>query len=1219
LRDEVIVYDHTVYELKGITDNFVTTLGSVTIELQMGGEKRRVEFQVVKSDFPVPNEGILGKPFIIGHGTIINYQSKELILPPLVNLTILPRTEILVAISAPNKTEGSNILISSQSITNALTCGNCVTTVRNHLIYVPFINPTDNQVQLQIPPLEQLEHEDFNEANVYLSQISESTEPCVDGNRISRLHSALRTCHLNSEEKSSLLTICEEYSDVFQLEGDKITATTAVTHEIKTSEAVHPIHEKPYRLPQRHRQEITEQMEILEREGVIAPSDSPWNAPLLVVPKKPDVNGVVKYRVCVDFRRLNQVTVGDAFPLPNITDILDQLGKSKYYSTLDLAQGYHQVPMNPADREKTAFSTDKGHFEFLRMPFGLKGAPGTFQRMMNKVLSGLNGLKAFVYLDDIIIYAKDLPDHSQKLTEILERLRQFNLKLQPLKCEFLRKEVTYLGHQITDEGVKPDPKLVECVQNFPVPQNVKGIKSFLGLSGYYRRFIQNYGQIAKPLTSLLKRDVPFKWSDLCQQSFEKLKNLLINYPILQYPDFTKPFNLTCDASNYAIGCVLSQGPIGKDLPIAYASRTLNKAEVNYNTTEKELASIVWGVKTFRPYLFGQQFNIITDHRALVWLFNLKDPGSRLTRWRLKLEEHQYTIHYKPGTNNTNADALSRINQVVTRSSKAAENSKHPDNAEPSKTSEPQNDHSSLQASSSIEIQITENYQEFLQADSSLKKPTKKKIISEVSGNIFEMDPSISLACCVSADFEMIHGVAVQMRRKFGNLTQLRRLQKKVTEVASLEITDRNIFYLITKEKFWQKPTCEDIFQSLQNLKKICQERNVTRLACPRLVIDRDGIKWETVRSMLYYTFRNSEIEIKVVTQEQLSKEDQLRIIREFHETPLGGHQGINRTYQRILQQHHWKGMRQMIKAYILSCETCQRQKIPNRSVKEPMVITTTSSRPFEKIFMDIVGPFPKSHKGNIFILTLQDDLSKFAWAVPMINHEANTVAYHFVTQFVCLHGLPKSLVTDCGTEFLSHVFKEVCQLLKIKQTSTTPYHPQSNGSLERSHRTLGDYLRSFVDKDPQNWDTYVPFAMFCHNSTVHTATKFQPYQLVYGYEITVPHSFTRDPEPQYNYEDYYFEMKKQMQEAHKLARAELLESKHKSKERYDKSIAPLNLAEGDRVLIQDKARKGKLAPKWLGPYPIVEIQPDSPNVTILKKTKPVKVHRNLLKQFHERT
>jgi len=248
--------------------------------------------------------------------------------------------------------------------------------------------------------------------------------------------------------------------------------------------------------------------------------------------------------------------------------------------------------MNPTDREKTAFSTDKGHYEFSRMPLGLKSAPGTFQQLMNKVLLRLNGLKAFVYLDDIIVYAKDLSDHSQKLIDIFNRLRQYSLTLQPLKCEFLRKEVTYLGHRITDEGVKPDPQKVERVQNFPVPKNVKEIKSFLGLSGYYRRFIQNYGQIAKPLTTLLKKDVPYRWSDLCQQSFETLKNCLIQSPILQYPDFTKPFNLTCDANNYAIGCVLSQGPISKDLPIAYASRTLNKAEINYNTTEKEISSIV---------------------------------------------------------------------------------------------------------------------------------------------------------------------------------------------------------------------------------------------------------------------------------------------------------------------------------------------------------------------------------------------------------------------------------------------------------------------------------------------------------------------------------------------------------------------------------------------------------------------------------------------------
>jgi len=214
-------------------------------------------------------------------------------------------------------------------------------------------------------------------------------------------------------------------------------------------------------------------METLEREGVIAPSESPWNAPLLVVSKKPDVNGNVKYRVCVNFRRLNDVTIGDAFSLPNIVNILDQLERSWYYSALDLAQGYHQIPMKPSDCEKTAFSTDKELFEHLRIPFGLKGASGTFQRLMNKVLPGLNGLKAFVYLDDIIIYAKDIPEHTQKLSEIFQRLRQYRLKLQPLKCEFLRKEVIYLRHNITDKGVKPDPQKVKCVKNFPVPKTLK--------------------------------------------------------------------------------------------------------------------------------------------------------------------------------------------------------------------------------------------------------------------------------------------------------------------------------------------------------------------------------------------------------------------------------------------------------------------------------------------------------------------------------------------------------------------------------------------------------------------------------------------------------------------------------------------------------------------------------------------------------------------------
>lgn len=349
----------------------------------------------------------------------------------------------------------------------------------------------------------------------------------------------------------------------------------------------------------------------------------------------------------MDFRRLNQLTIGDAYPIPRIEEILDQLGRSRYFSNLDLANGYHQVPIKSEDQSKTGFSTDKGHFEFVQMPFGLCGAPSTFQRLMNSVLMGINVVKAFIYFEDIIIYATDLDDHEMKLRDVLSRLQKYNLQLQPSKCQFLQKEVIYLGHLITEHGVKPDPAKIECVKNHPVPKNVTEIKQFLGLSGYYQRFIANYSHIAKPMTNLLKKNQPFEWTSECQTSFKNLIKKLITAPILQYPDFKKPFLLTTDASQFAIGSILSQGQPGQDRPIVYASRTLNKAEQSYSTTEKELLNIVWSVKNFRSYLLGQKFQIFTDHRSLTWFFNVKDPGSRLMRWRLKLAEYQYEVIYKP--------------------------------------------------------------------------------------------------------------------------------------------------------------------------------------------------------------------------------------------------------------------------------------------------------------------------------------------------------------------------------------------------------------------------------------------------------------------------------------------------------------------------------------------------------------------------------------------
>ena len=249
---------------------------------------------------------------------------------------------------------------------------------------------------------------------------------------------------------------------------------------------------------------MDKQIEQLEQDSIISPSDSPWNAPLLIVPKITDASGIQKCRIVVDFRKLNEITVGYAFPMLDISTILDQLWKAKYFSCLDMASGYHQIPLKPEDKQKTAFSTEKGYFEFNRICFGLKGAPATFQRLMNRVLVGINGVKSFVYLDDVIVIGTTIKEHEQNLCQIFERFKKHGLQLQPTKCEFLRREVVYLGNVITEEGVKPDPKKIQCVVNYPIPTNVKDVKSFLGFVGYYRSFIKNVSKKAKPLTNLLK-------------------------------------------------------------------------------------------------------------------------------------------------------------------------------------------------------------------------------------------------------------------------------------------------------------------------------------------------------------------------------------------------------------------------------------------------------------------------------------------------------------------------------------------------------------------------------------------------------------------------------------------------------------------------------------------------------------------------------------------
>lgn len=469
----------------------------------------------------------------------------------------------------------------------------------------------------------------------------------------------IRMDHMNTEEKTKILKLTHEFKDIFHSEKEKLTFTHTVKHKLRLTDDT-PVYVRNYRKPPHQQKEIDNQVNELLDNGIIQGSNSPWSCPVHIVPKKPDASGKVKWRMVIDYRQLNAKTIEDKYPLPNIEEILDKLGRAQYFSTIDLASGYHQIEMHPEDVEKTAFSTNHGHWEFLRMPFGLRNAPATFQRLMDLILRDLLYNTCLVYLDDIIVYSTSLEEHIEKLRNVFQRLREHNLKVQPLKSEFLKKHVEYLGHELTPNGVTPNQRKVQDILNFPVPKTEKEIRSFLGLTGYYRRFIDNYAKITKPLTKCLKKKAKIIINDDFIKAVDKLKELITNEPILKYPDFEQPFILTTDASDFALGAVLSQNEENIEKPVAYASRTLSNTETKYSTTEKELLAIVWACKHFRPYLYGRKFVIYTDHKPLTWLMSLKDPNSRLTRWRLKLAEYNFEIKYKQGSINSNADALSRI-------------------------------------------------------------------------------------------------------------------------------------------------------------------------------------------------------------------------------------------------------------------------------------------------------------------------------------------------------------------------------------------------------------------------------------------------------------------------------------------------------------------------------------------------------------------------------
>ncbi|KAA0063793.1 pol protein [Cucumis melo var. makuwa] len=444
--------------------------------------------------------------------------------------------------------------------------------------------------------------------------------------------------------------VVREYPDVFPDKLPGLPPPREVDFAIELEPGTAPISRAPYRMAPAELKELKVQLQELLDKGFIRPSVSPWGAPVLFVKKKDG-----SMRLCIDYRELNKVTVKNRYPLPRIDDLFDQLQGATVFSKIDLRSGYHQLRIRDGDIPKTAFRSRYGHYEFVVMSFGLTNAPAVFMDLMNRVFKDFLDSFVIVFIDDILIYSKTEAEHEEHLHQVLETLRANKLYAKFSKCEFWLRKVTFLGHVVSSEGVSVDPAKIEAVTNWPRPSTVSEIRSFLGLAGYYRRFVEDFSRIASPLTQLTRKGTPFVWSPACERSFQELKQKLVTAPVLTVPDGSGNFVIYSDASKKGLGCVLmQQGKV-----VAYASRQLKIHEQNYPTHDLELAAVVFALKIWRHYLYGEKIQIYTDHKSLKYFFTQKELNMRQRRWLELVKDYDCEILYHPGKANVVADALSR--------------------------------------------------------------------------------------------------------------------------------------------------------------------------------------------------------------------------------------------------------------------------------------------------------------------------------------------------------------------------------------------------------------------------------------------------------------------------------------------------------------------------------------------------------------------------------
>ena len=934
---------------------------------------------------------------------------------------------------------------------------------------------------------------------------------------------------LTDEERQKAISFIQSHSDAFSKAEFDIGRTKLIPHCIDTGNN-RPVRQQLRRHPQAHLQFIDEEVKRMLDHDIIEPSASPWSANVVLVTKKTG-----KLRFCIDFRKLNSLTYRDAYPIPKIDSCLDMLGGAQFFSTLDLRCGYWQVEIEDEDKDKTSFVTRMGQFRFKVLPYGLTNAVSVFQRLMDHVLSGLNWFSCLCYLDDVCVFSKTFDEHMERLSAVIERIRNAGLKFNPDKCTLFQRRIKFLGYEADKDGVKPDAEKVQLIRGWPVPRNLTELRSWLGLIGYYRRWIANFSRRAKPLFDLSRKGVEFRWTEEQQASFDDLKFCLTSAPVLGLPMDDGRFVLDTDCSDFAAGAVLSQYQ-GENLRvIAYASRTLRGAELNYNTTRKEMTAVIYGLKLFQQYLLGRRFLLRTDHAALTSLMKTPDVVGQQARYLDFISQFDFEIVHRPGTSHGNCDSLSRRPQGYSFPNP------HIDTPE---------DEITNNAVCNIDV---------IAEDDAANEKVQCNDGNVVGRSIPEVERLADTNVIGIKRIEPHHFISAEDS-----------IMLSAENIAKEQNNDPDLSFVINcKRTGVGPPTKLELASQSEEVSVICAQWDSLTLI--------DGVLYR-----LFEDVRKNNVTLQVVVPRSLRK----AYVRQCHIGLAGGHQGVRKTREQVAKRAYFPAWKNVVVEICRNCNECAKYHRGKPPRQGPLQIQEVASI-MDQLDVDLTGPHPASTKGHTYIMTAVDVFSRFLIAVPIRNKMARTVAEVLYQHVFCVFGTPRQLRTDQGREFENELLTCLCATFGIRKLRTTAYHPSANGRVERSHRTLNSIIAKVISENQRNWHEVLSFAVAAYNASPSESTKYSPNFLMFGREVLTPFDVIATqplPERPVSVDDYVAVLQETIEKAYRIVRNNTHVAAQRRKKLYDASVKTAEFENGKFVWIYQPRAWKRRSPKWISYY-----------------------------------